>query len=60
MDRIVNNAYRIELKGPSRRPKMPDDQMWESCRADAPQAAELFANGQADLPGESGEKDQDA
>ena len=37
MDRIVNNAYRIDLKGPSRRPKMPDDEMWESCRADAPE-----------------------
>ena len=28
MDRIVNNAYRIELKGASRRSKMPDDEMW--------------------------------
>ena len=28
MDRIVNNAYRIELKGPSRRSKMSDNEMW--------------------------------
>ena len=31
MDRIVNNAYRIELQGPSRRPKMPDEEIWETC-----------------------------
>lgn len=29
MDRIVNNSYRIELKGASRRPRMPEDEMWE-------------------------------
>ena len=31
MDRVVNNSYRIELKGPSRRPRMPDDEMWDAC-----------------------------
>ena len=38
MDRIVNNAYRIELKGASRRPRMTDDEMWDSCRMDAKDA----------------------
>lgn len=33
MDRIVNNAYRIELQGPSRRPKMADDEMRVSSMA---------------------------
>ena len=28
MDRIVNNAYRIELKGASRRSKMSTEEMW--------------------------------
>lgn len=35
MDRVVNNSYRIELNGPSRRPKMPDDELWDDCRTDA-------------------------
>jgi DNA replication protein DnaC len=47
MDRIVNNAYRIDLKGPSRRPKMPDDEIWESCRADAPGTSGSSAENQA-------------
>ena len=47
MDRIVNNACRIDLKGPSRRPKMPDDEMWESCRADATETSGSSAEGQA-------------
>ncbi len=36
MDRIVGNAYRIELKGPSRRTRMPDEEMWGgNCRTES-------------------------
>lgn len=60
MDRIVNNAYRIDLTGPSRRPKMPDDEMWASCRSDAPETPDPPAVRQNDLPEEAGKKGQDA
>ncbi|MBR2256701.1 MAG: ATP-binding protein [Blautia sp.] len=59
MDRIVNNAYRIELKGPSRRPKMPDDEMWESCRTDVTETNEPSADGQNDISGITGKEEQD-
>ena len=59
MDRIVNNAYRIELKGPSRRPKMPDDEMWESCGTDASETTRPSSDGQSDLSGMAGKEGPD-
>ena len=37
MDRIVNNSYRIELQGASRRPRMSDDEMREASEPAIPQ-----------------------
>lgn len=58
MDRIVNNAYRIELKGASRRPKMPDDEMWESSRADAGEVSCHPGGARTDIPGSPVGKEQ--
>ena len=44
MDRVVNNAYRIELQGPSRRPRIQDEEAW---------AAQNEYSG--DAPAETGE-----
>ena len=60
MDRVVNNAYRIELKGASRRPRMPDDEMWESCRVDAGEEFHPSGDAGANTPERSGGKGQDA
>lgn len=54
MDRIVNNAYRIELEGPSRRPRMSDDEMWETCRSDSRDASSSPIVTQADRSEEPG------
>ena len=37
MDRIVNNSYRIELQGASRRPRMSEDEMREASEPAIPQ-----------------------
>jgi DNA replication protein DnaC len=58
MDRIVNNAYRIELKGASRRPKMPDDEMWETGRADTGKAVCLPSEARADRTSPVGKKQE--
>ncbi len=59
MDRIVNNAYRIELKGPSRRPKMPDDEMWKSCGTNATETTNPSADGHSDMSDITGKEGQD-
>ena len=57
MDRVVNNAYRIELKGASRRPKMPEDEMWEACRHDTEKDGASPAAGADGSPDESATED---